>query len=96
MSTATVSASVDSTTKAIANARIREAGQTPNGLIKSVWEHIAATGEVPNFDLHDDERGRRSQAFARLEALRAKTPQDTPLSTMNDEEIRKEIRDREL
>lgn len=36
MSTSTVSASMDSTTKAIANARIREAGATPNSVIRDL------------------------------------------------------------
>lgn len=36
MSTSTVSASMDSTIKAIANARIREAGATPNSVIRDL------------------------------------------------------------
>ena len=51
MSTSTVSASVDSTTKAIANARIREAGATPNSVIRDLWAHIASTGDIPVYIL---------------------------------------------
>ena len=49
MSMATVSASVDAKTKIIANAYIRQAGQTPNEVIRGLWESIAETGKVPQF-----------------------------------------------
>lgn len=94
MSTSTVSASVDSTTKAIANARIREAGTTPNTVIRDLWKHIASTGEVPVFHEAESQHSRKRLAMERLESLRASVPRGTPLATMSDADVREELRNR--
>lgn len=95
MGTATISASVSSTTKAIANARIREVGQTPNGLIKSLWEHIASTGDVPIFEENDSSETKRRNTIERMHQLMDEMPKGTPLSTMTVDDIRKELADRD-
>lgn len=97
MATATVSASIDAQTKTIANAYIQKAGLTPNEVIRSLWEHIAATGEVPTSEKTDEDRERRRhEAFRRMEELSKTIPADTPLATMSDDEIKEMIRNREL
>ncbi len=96
MSTSTVSASVESTTKAIANARIREAGATPNSVIRDLWAHIASTGDIPVYDDSSSRRSRKQTAMQRLEALRATVPSGTPLATMSDSEVREELRNRHV
>ena len=97
MTTATVSASVDAQTKTIANAYIQKAGLTPNEVIRNLWEHIAATGEVPKID--DAERivqERRMQAFREAVALSETIPADNPLVTMTDREIKEMARNRDI
>ena len=97
MATATVSASVDAQTKIIANAYIQKAGLTPNEVIRNLWEHIAATGEVPASEKTDTDRERRRhEAFRHMESLMKTIPEDTPLATMSDEEIKEMIRNRDL
>lgn len=97
MSTATVSASVDSRTKALANEYIRKSGKTPNQLIKDLWERIARTGEVPDYGagdrddvidrvrLFDDMTNRLNRATVRYE-----------FSVMSDGELEEMIRNRDL
>lgn len=94
MATSTVSASVDATTKAIANARIREAGTTPNQVIRDLWAHIADTGEIPAYDASESRRSRKLIALRKLESLRAQTPAGTALAAMSDDEVRETLRNR--
>lgn len=97
MSTATVSASVDTRTKAIANAYIRKSGKTPNQLIKDLWEHIARTGEVPSYAepryAREQERVRRfDEMTAMLEAASVRAD----VAAMSDDELKRAVRYREL
>lgn len=97
MSTSTISASVNTTTKTIANARIREAGQTPNGLIKSMWEYIASTGEVPDFnEITEAPDSKRQRAIQRMHQLMGEMPKNTPLSSMTADDVKKELANRDL
>lgn len=95
MVVATVSASVDANTKAVANAYIKNAGLTPNELIKRLWESIANTGVVPEFtDLDNMRRQARMQAFQESQELIAALPHGTVLDIMSYEDMRKELEHR--
>lgn len=94
MSTSTVSASVDTRTKAIANAYIRKAGLTPNEVIRNLWEYIARTGRVPKAeDAEREQRERRMKAFDELDRLAESMPRNTMLAAMSDEDVKEMIRD---
>lgn len=93
---ATVSASVDANTTAVANAYIRNAGLTPNELIKSLWESIANTGVVPEFNDSDNMRRQaRMQAFQESQELIATLPHGTRLDAMSWEDMREELEHRD-
>ena len=95
LSTTTVSASVDTRTKAIANAYIRQAGLTPNEVIRDLWESIAATGKVPQSkESTNSLQKKRRAAFEEAQRVVADIPRGTPLATMSDEEVRKELEHR--
>ncbi|KAA8827911.1 type II toxin-antitoxin system RelB/DinJ family antitoxin [Bifidobacterium tissieri] len=97
MPTATVSASVDVNTKAIANAYIKEAGLTPNELIRRLWESIANTGVVPEFTDSDNMRRQaRLQAYEKTQHLITELPHGTALDTMSYEEMREELENRTI
>lgn len=97
MATGTVGATVDATTKAIAAAYIRKAGTTPNQIIRSLWEHIAATGEIPSYDDQAvSERERRREAFDRMQRIVDSMPKGTPLATMTDDDLRRELEKRDV
>ena len=97
MTTSTVSASVDINTKTIANAYIKEAGLTPNELIRRLWESIANTGVVPEFTDSDNmRRQERLQAYEKTRHLIAELPHGTALDTMSYEEMRKELENRAI
>ena len=95
MATATVSASVDSEVKRLAGSYIRAAQTTPNEVIRRLWEHIAATGEVPTYDeAPEGPASDEPEAFQELMRLRAQVATGTPLSTMGPDDLRKELEDR--
>ena len=97
MSTATVSASVDAKTKIIANAYIRQAGQTPNEVIRGLWESIAETGKVPQFQESNNRReDERQAAFTQAQRIVQAIPRGTALATMSDADLRKELESREI
>lgn len=97
MSTATVSASVDSRTKALANEYIRKSGKTPNQLIKDLWERIARTGEVPDYGASDhDDAANRVQIFDDMTRRLNRTVVKQEFSVMSDGELEEMIRSRDL
>ena len=97
MSTATVSASVDAKTKVIANAYIRQAGQTPNEVIRGLWENIAETGKVPQFQESVSRReDERREAFTKAQRIIRAVPHGTALASMSDADLRKELESREI
>ena len=97
MATATVSASVDAKVKAVANDYIRKAGLTPNELIRDLWESIANTGVVPEFDDSGDMRRQaRLAAFKDAQAIIANLPRGTELDTMTYDDMRKEFENRDI
>ena len=97
MATATVSASVDTTTKTLANAYIRKAGLTPNELIRRLWESIADTGVVPQFQESDDSRAQaRMQAFRESQDIIRTLPHGTQLDAMSYDDLREELSNRDI
>ena len=97
MATATVSASVDANVKAVANEYIRKAGLTPNELIRNLWESIANTGVVPEFDDAGDKRRQaRLAAFRNAQNIIADLPHGTVLDTMTYDDMRREFENRDI
>lgn len=94
MATAIVSGRVDESIKKIADAHIRRKGLTPAEVIAGVWQSIAETGEVP-VSPHNESETRKKSAGQRLAALRKTAPLGTPLATMSDEDIKKELANRD-
>lgn len=97
MPTSTVGATVDTTTKTIADAYIRNAGLTPNRVIRELWEHIASTGQIPHYDTttEDPTKKRRKDAFDQMQRIIDAMPTGTPLATMTDDDIRRELENRD-
>ena len=95
MATSTVSGSVDVNVKRLAGMYIKRRGLTANEVIKSVWNHIASTGEIPCIDAEKKAPAQRSQAFSQLLELRSGVPAGTPLDSMDEDGMRKELRDRD-
>ena len=97
MATATVSASVDANVKAVANEYIRKAGLTPNELIRDLWESIANTGVVPEFDDSGDKRRQaRLAAFKDTQSIIVNLPRGTKLDTMTYDDMRREFENRDV
>ena len=97
MATKTVSASVDTRTKVIANNYIRKAGLTPNQVIRSLWENIAETGKIPEFEGKENgHQNERHEAYLKAQRVVSHIPQGTPLATMSDADLRKELENREV
>ena len=99
MATATVSASVDVDVKRLAGSYIRQAGSTPNEVIRNLWVHIARTGEVPSFESAPAAKTTSAEepaAFAELMRLRAQVPAGTALSGMSPADLKRELEDRDL
>lgn len=96
MATGTVSASINVDVKRIVANRLREAGTTANEVIRNLWEHIAATGEIPSFnESAAPEKNTEPEAFRRLMQLRAAVPSNTPLVTMDAAALRAELENRD-
>lgn len=100
MAMSTVSASVDENVKQAASMYIRRAGKNTNEVIKGLWEYIAQTGEVPDFSNaasgDDCSSHGHSEAFQNLMKLIESVPKGTPLASMSDDDLRKELRDRDI
>ena len=99
MATATVSASVDVEVKRLAGSYIRQAGSTPNEVIRSLWVHIAQTGEVPTFENEPATESTDTEepaVFTELMRLRAQVPAGTALSSMSPAGLKKELENRDL
>ena len=97
MSTATVSASVDTRTKVVANEYIRKSGKTPNQLIKDLWEQIARTGIVPDYgESAQDDVKARLKLFDDMTQRLEQTPVSNEFASMTDAQIEEMIRYRDL
>lgn len=97
MATSTVSASVNTEIKTIVAHRLQQAGTTANEVIRSLWDHIAATGDIPRFNTPDHQTaGDDSEAFQRLMELRGAIPHNTPLANMSPADIKRELMIRDV
>lgn len=94
MATSTVSASVNSDVKRVVAARLREANITPNKVIQDLWDHIAATGDIPRYS-PTQTLPESSAQFERLMQLRASIPPSNPLVSMDTRTLRDELRNRD-
>ena len=94
MATAIVSGRVDEGVKRAADVHLRRRRLTASDVIAGVWSHIAETGDVPAF-LVDEAADGRADAARRLSELRERAPLGTPLASMTDEDIRRELRERD-
>lgn len=94
MPTLVVSGRVDADTKRVADAYIKQAGLTTGEVISFLWCEIASTGVVPR-PKEGEKQTPKEAAAARLMELRSKAAKGTPLATMTDEEIRREIHERD-
>lgn len=95
MASETVSASVDVNVKRLAGMYIKRAGRTPSDVVREVWNHIAATGEIPSFD-DSASRQQASSSFRKLMDLRNEVPCGTPLDEMDAAGIRRELMNRDV
>lgn len=96
MATATVSASVNADVKRIVGNRLREQGTTANEVIRNLWEHIAATGEIPTFEAPERTGDVEDPAaLRRLMKLREDVPLGTPLASLDSAGLRRELEERD-
>ncbi|MDY2788255.1 MAG: hypothetical protein SOU05_02460 [Atopobium sp.] len=100
MATATVSASVDVHVKEVAGSFIRNAGLTTNEVIRTIWQHIALTGEIPcitsTADVHALGEQVDSPVFLELMHMRKNTRRGTGLSTMTIEDFKTELENKDV
>ena len=74
---------------------IKRKGLTANEVIKSVWNHIASTGEIPFLEEGEKRSSQHSPAFAQIMELRAEVPAGTPLDTLDRNSLIEELRGRD-
>lgn len=97
MATAIISGRVDEAVKTKAAAYLRAAKVAPGDVIKTVWENIAATGQIPVPEAAERETEDEEQtAFGRLMRFREELPACPELATMTDEQMRDMIVERYL
>lgn len=90
METAVISGRVDMQVKKQAAVYIQRTGQSAADVVKTVWENIAATGEVPEPVQNEDVESREetwNTFMAFCEELDS-TPAKFDLSKMTDQQIR--------
>lgn len=60
-------------------------------------EHIASTGQIPHYDTttEDPAKKRRKDAFDQMQRIIDAMPTGTPLATMTDDDIRRELENRD-
>lgn len=88
MPTVVVSGRVDEGVKLHADAIIRAAGSTVNGVINDVWQTIVSTGQIPAPPAAADEQVEKRAAFASfMEWFNELPPQNEAYEGMTDDEI---------
>lgn len=88
METVVISGRVDAAVKEKASIYIKRAGQTAADVVKTVWENIAATGEVPTAAVSVDTA---EASWNNFMALRDELGELTPsfdLATLTDEQVK--------
>lgn len=88
MATVVVSGRVDEGVKLHADAIIRAAGSTVNGVINDVWQTIVATGQVPVPPAVANEQAEKRAVFTSfVEWFEGLPPQNKAYEDMTDDEI---------
>lgn len=95
MATAILSGRVEESVKAKAAVHLRDAGVTAGDVIRTVWEAIAATGEVPR-QISDAGKDSQRAAFEKLMLLRDELPPVPELASMDKQQMRDMIAERHL
>ena len=94
MATAIVSGRVDEDVKDRVARLIQAAGLSAGDVIKTVWDTIARTGEVPLLPVEDSEAEARRKRFAAFMELRASLPPCPALVEMDDTAMRAQVAER--
>jgi len=88
MPTVVISGRVEEDVKLRADAIIRAAGSTVNGVINDVWQTIVSTGQVPAPPSVLDEQAQKRATFASfMEWFDELPPQNEYFAHMTDDEI---------
>lgn len=98
MATAVVSGRVDEAVKRRVDRTIRDLGLTVNDVISSAWGYIDVHGDVPwllEVETVDMKAYRKRRALRGLESLYDTVPTGTPLANLTDEDLRRELGDRD-
>ena len=85
MATDVVSGRVDKLVNRQAAKYIRAAEKTPADVIKTVWENIASTGEIPEPVVCNPEK---DDAWQRFMSFRSSLPPATWLATLTDDQMK--------
>lgn len=88
MATTVISGRVDTLVARQAQIAIQRAGTTPGEVIKSVWEDIAQTGEVPRREEEQKRTARQRAALERLDAIRSHHTYAPELAALTDEQMK--------
>ena len=94
MATAVISGRVEEELKERVGRLIQAAGMSTADVIKTVWENIARTGEVPMPYAADDQVDECAERFAQFMALRASLPACPELIGMDDDAMRSAVAER--
>ena len=94
MATAIVSGRVDEDVKDRVARLIQAAGLSAGDVIKTVWDTIARTGEVPLPPVEGSEAEARRRRFAAFMELRATLPPCPALVEMDDAALRAQVAER--
>lgn len=88
MQTVVISGRVDATVKDKASIYIKRAGQTAADVVKTVWENIAATGEVPTAANSSDDAEASWNSFMSLRNELSELTPSFDLATLTDEQVK--------
>ena len=94
MATAVISGRVEEELKERVGRLIQAAGMSAADVIKTVWENIARTGEVPMPCAADEQVDERAKRFAQFMELRASLPACPELIGMDDDAMRSVVAER--
>ena len=88
MATSVISGRVDTRVQQKADIALRKAGLTPTDIIQRMWNSIAATGEIPEVLLEQDDTRRADDPLAHLTRFLESLPAPDPaFADMDDDDI---------
>ncbi len=93
MSTVLVSGRVDEDVKQRTDLVLRKAGKTNSDVIRSLWNSIAATGEIPVFETGASQK--KPSVVDRMKALREKTPESDFIRDLTPERLKEVLSSRD-